>query len=76
MANSHPTTTIVRLGRVLYWGCCIIAAIPALGVIFVLYATLHQPWMADTVIACIAFVILAVVIWLVGRGARYVLANE
>lgn len=65
------TTILVRLGRVFYWAACALAGIIAIGGPLL---TLHRP---DSV-TFITFVSWAVagLIWLIGRGCRYVLANE
>jgi hypothetical protein len=61
-----------RLGRVLYWAAFGLAAIVAAVGIYVLrFAAVS----GDTN-AGFAFLIIAVVVWLIGRALQYVLANE
>jgi amino acid transporter len=58
-----------RLGQVIYWAASAIAVIvAALGAFFA--------WTGMTAAnAWVVFLVIAVGVWLVGRGARYVLAG-
>ena len=59
MANIQPTTAIVRLGHVLYWAGCLIAALFIAAALFFFVGTQESPYLI-----------------LIGRAAKYVLANE
>jgi hypothetical protein len=61
-----------RLGQVIYWACTIIAALILVGVAFVFWRATKL----DAVMFVLVFGILsAVVVWLIGRAAKYVLAG-
>jgi hypothetical protein len=91
MASNQPTTIIVRLGRVLYWAACtpavilgiyagLVLRLPPTGIIL---AGQHSLWPRVAALVPDASVpegvfalILGSLIWVVGRGVRYVLAGE
>jgi hypothetical protein len=61
-----------RIGNVLYWLGCIIAALVAGIGVFVYVAEGHGR--SDGLMMLIVFLVLAVVPWLIGRALRYVLS--
>jgi 4-hydroxybenzoate polyprenyltransferase len=61
-----------RLGKVLYWAGCVLAAlIIAIGVVLSSVTRAEQDWWA----LIVAFVV-ALLVWLTGRACRYVLAGN
>jgi hypothetical protein len=60
-----------RLGNVLYWLACIVAAL-FIGILIFVWSTSpnDRDW-----ITFVSFVVLAIVSWAIGRGLRYVLAG-
>jgi hypothetical protein len=58
-----------RLGEVLYWGFCLLALIP-LGMLWM--AVDSNGWKLDTLLL---FGMPAVICWLIGRAAKYVLSS-
>jgi hypothetical protein len=79
---------IARLGRVIYWVCCIIAGLIAAYTVAVTVATLiwsdlaicigERPCGRDAATFWIglAGVVAAAILWGIGRAIRYVLAGE
>ena len=65
---------LIRLGNVIYWTCCIIAALTAIvGII----AGIHENTGTGNQWEVFAFFeIPALTIWLFGKACRYVLANR
>jgi hypothetical protein len=59
-----------RFGNAIYWAACIAAVLWAL-LVFAIVQT-HPDWTISTPIAIAG----AVVIWIIGRAARYVLAGQ
>lgn len=64
-----------RLGRVIYWTGCGMAVIAVLlaGIVFFSW---RMPPPVEAIEWIIRYLAAAVVFWLVGRAARYVLAGE
>jgi hypothetical protein len=64
------TTAVERLGRVLYWlGCGLTGAIVLLGALMLIGdARMGVPF-------AVTVLIVAVLVWLVGRACRYVLSG-
>lgn len=58
-----------RLGNVLYWAACVVAAVT---VFFSVWGSISTGWFRDAVMVQFGF---ALVVWLAGRAARYVLAG-
>jgi hypothetical protein len=63
---------LARLGKVLYWLCCILASVI---VAFDAYMWLMIWQQQGELGYSIFFVVLAFLVWLVGRLCRYVLAE-
>jgi hypothetical protein len=63
---------VERLGDVLYWGASFVAALLALlaAAVALLNTGPNGPFIA------VIFAFLAVIVWLVGRACRYVLAGR
>ena len=61
-----------RLGRILYWAACGLAALIVIGGAFGLRWEATGPG----IIAGIGLLVIAGLIWIIGRGLKYVLANE
>ena len=59
-----------RLGRALYWLCCIIAALLIALAVIGFYNEGGELFFK------ILVAIMAVVVWLLGRGLKYILAGE
>ena len=65
-----------RLGQVVYWTCCIVAALFGVGGVAAGVAASWQGNYAAAVSMLGAFVIIAIVTWGIGRAARYVLTGR
>lgn len=61
---------VARLGHVLYWLCCIVAAI-----ILAAFVARVANGVREDFFDFFLFVIIAFVVWLIGRAIRYVLAG-
>lgn len=61
---------IERLGQVLYWTGCVFAALIFVGGALVARTETYNPWGVFFV-----FAVAAVVVWVIGRGVRYVLTG-
>jgi hypothetical protein len=69
ISNLPPETAVERLGDVLYWLGCGLAAV-ALGIGVFVFVDVK------TIEPLPVFGVAAVVIWLIGRALRYVLSGE
>lgn len=58
-----------RLGNVLYWAACLVAAIT---IFFSVWSIVSVGWFRDAVLIQFGF---ALLVWLVGRAAKYVLGG-
>lgn len=63
------STKLVRLGRVLYWLGVFLAGLCTLATLDIII----EDWKYGN---WIGFAVFAVVFWLGGKGARYILSNE
>lgn len=63
---------VARLGDLIYWAACIAALLWTIYVLIVTATYAHPDWTISAPIAIVG----AVVIWSVGRAARYVLAGR
>jgi len=61
-----------RLGNVLYWGGCVLTGLVLVGGLL-MFGDMGN---ADTTFYAVLTVFAAVLIWLVGRAAKYVLAGN
>jgi hypothetical protein len=62
-----------RLGHVLYWAGCVLAAL-AIGVgAFLSFAMVQR---SDSIFVLVVATVVAILIWLLGRACRYVLAGK
>jgi hypothetical protein len=68
---------VARLGYVLYWVCCGVAALFLIGGLFGmgLWVTGYSVDPASSVTAAIVMPLVALVCWALGRAIRYVLAG-
>jgi hypothetical protein len=75
-----PETTIaIRLGRVIYWAGCGIAGLIGLAGAAVILSKIwetHSDRYLEAIGVFLSCGVAALIFWLLGRGARYVLANE
>jgi hypothetical protein len=63
---------VARLGNVLYWGACLVAGLLALIAAYAMvFGTGEDRVFIDTALA-----VIALIVWLVGRACRYVLAGR
>ena len=61
-----------RLGSVIYWVACVAAVLWAVFVLIAASTLAHPDWTISTPIALVG----AVVVWGLGRAARYVLSKR
>jgi hypothetical protein len=61
-----------RFANAIYWAACIAAALWALFVFAIGAVQTHPDWTISTPIAIVG----AVVIWIIGRAARYLFAKN
>jgi len=62
-----------RVGTVLYWAGCLLAAVALLSGVFALQ---HGPEYDQRWVVYVASVASAVLFWLIGRACKYFLAGE
>ena len=62
---------LARLGHVLYWAGCLLAVPPLILGVMVLADRKPDAWMGLGF-----YTVVAVVIWLIGRACKYVLAGK
>ena len=62
---------IVRIGNVLYWTGCVLAALIVVFGGLTAHNETYNPWGEF-----IVFALVAAVVWVVGRGCRYILAGR
>jgi hypothetical protein len=68
-------TILSQLGRVVYWATMGIAILAAVGVVILSVANVAEVYeTSGEVLSLIIFG--GVIIWAIGRGVRYILANE
>jgi hypothetical protein len=68
---------LARLGDVLYWTCCIIAALIIVISFIVWWSNpLRFSWDSSNFLPAIFFDVSALFVYLIGRACRYVLANR
>ncbi len=63
-----------RLANVFYWLCTGVAALFGILAIFVLVVGDKGFWVVGS--WAVGFLVLAIVVWLIGRAARYILAGR
>jgi hypothetical protein len=70
---------LARLGNVLYWTCCIIA-VAIIAVPFLAWWSNPLPlrlwWDASNFVPTLVFDVAALIVYLMGRACRYVLADR
>lgn len=70
--SPHYGRMAERLGEVLYWTGCLVAAL-CLGLAFLVWRNASG---ADYGVVVGLFISAAVVAWLIGRACRYILSNR
>ena len=66
-----------RLGQVIYWTCCAVACLVMLvGLVYAVFAQGSDMTLGFRAFAAVLSFVVAGVIWLVGRAALYVLADD
>jgi len=68
-----PAVMLTRVGTVLYWAGCLLAAVALLSGVFALQ---HGPEYDHRWVVYVASVGSAVLFWLIGRACKYFLADE
>lgn len=59
-----------RLGNVIYWGMCLLAGLATVLAVMNAYGPTGGKFMV------VLFGVIAVVLWLLGRGAQYILSGR
>ena len=67
---------VYRLGWVLYWAACIVAVPSALFGLVALVTSVYGHDLPRSLIWALLLFPFAIVVWLIGRGIRYVLAGD
>jgi hypothetical protein len=65
---------LARLGDVLYWLGCILAGLTVAAGAFLWFAEGHAR--KDGIAVVAGFLVFALILWLIGRACRYVLAGR
>ena len=73
---SSEDAMAARLGRVIYWACCVIAAMLIAFPILAMSYNWIEGALLQPQYVMLGFIALAgIVIWLIGRAAKYILAG-
>jgi len=75
--SEHPNTegvVLVRLARVVYWLCCLLAAIIAAMGVAAWYDRFQFAPNGQAVM--LVFAAAVAIVWAIGRAFRYVVSNE